>query len=634
MTNTRTETFYQADRQQFALLDFYSKVADQLNTRVFLWGALVQALVLELKDGHLTLLKGLAAKTTDNRLLRSALVEALVRFGEEDRERAETFILELIGQLTPPPKNFFEELARLRRPAEEEAESQVPPEKMIVVEAAMRLRLTKLLEDLAVEPSSRLRNLAAQNIFYLWKQDHGVGMQVLDSLSYRVRGKHGLPDLGAVESTMALIGAILGFEHKEQATLDSLSTIGRRALRRVLYLTDLDKTPTGFNRIRKAFQSVAYNIVTSVILSFALRIIGDFGEHSWASRKAMEHFFKLSIEQKELIRTFVPYLDYEEPGFETRVADMLIVQDWGDQIAQSIVEFSIIGRGVQDFDKTLGVVSQLTEYALSFKPPRFWTGGPLWNLWQSAVHLESPNPSESLKDQYMKLMDRVTNAHQENPALWMERARLDRPIPLSSDNHACNIANHMGAYYILTKRAEIPDVIHTYLDRAIQAEDDEYIVEYIREFVSLFELGYHHVAIAGIKPVANYMATHKNEKVQKALVDFLVRARNYDPEYIEDLLLRGEFPEEIANRVLANPTSERLADLLTYQLIAIVYDLFILGPKTLRNELKWLLAKAVDLSSFEEFVGLIIREIFNLVLGEVVFSVPPDAPSRQAAEKK
>lgn len=623
MINTDAETLYQRDRNPTHLLDFYSDVANQLNTKVFLWGALVQALVLELKDSNISLLKGLSEKTTKNRLLRSALVEALVRFGEENQSQAEKFILELVGNLTPPPKNFFVELVHLLRPVAEET-SQEQPQKMIVVEAAMRLRLTKLLENLAVEPSPWLRNLAAQNIFYLWKQDRKTGMLVLESLSYRVRSKHGLPDRGAVESVLALIGAILGFDHKDPATLASISTIGRRALRQVLYLTDLDKTPSALNSIRKAFQNVAYNIVISVILKFALRIIGDFGEHSWASRKAMEHFFKLSPEQKELIRTFVPYLDYEEPGFETRVKDMFTVQNWGDQIAQSIVEFSIIGRGVQDFKKTFGVVKQLTEYALSFKPPRFWTGGPLWNLWQSAVHLENPNP-----DEYMKLMNRVTIAIQDDPALWLERAKLDRPIPLSSDNRACNIANHIGAHYVFYKRAEIPEVIQTYLDKAIQAKDDQYIEEYIREYVSIFELGYHHVAIAGVKPVASY----KSEKVEKALIDFLVRARNYDPEYMEDLLLRGEFPEEIANRVLANPTSERLADLLTYQLIAIVYDLFILGPKTLRSELRWLLAKAVDLPSFEKFVGLIIREIFNLVLGEVVFSVPEDAPSRQTSKR-
>jgi hypothetical protein len=184
---------------------------------------------------------------------------------------------------------------------------------------------------------------------------------------------------------------------------------------------------------------------------------------------------------------------------------------------------------------------------------------------------------------------------------------------------------HVGMYYLYTKQAEIPDVIQMYLERAIKAKDDEYLEAYILDLAGIFELGYHHMTIAALKPLMNY----KSDTVQQAIIDFLVRARNYNPEYVEDLLLRGEFPQKIADQVLANPTSERLADLLTYQMAAVIYDLFILGPKTLRTELKWLLSKALDLRNFQEFVVLIIRELFNIVLGEVVFSVPADAPSRQ-----
>jgi hypothetical protein len=609
--------------EQGDLLYFYLDVADQLHTKIFLWGALVQALVLELKVGNLLLVQGLVEKAPNNRLLRSALVEALVHFGEGNRKKAEEFIQALVGQLTPLPKSFFSELARLRSalwPVQDE-DMQDQQQKTIVVEAAMRLRLTGLLENLAVEPSPWLRNLAAQNIFYLWKQDHDAGFKVLDALSSRVRGPHGLPDLGAMESVLALIGAILGFEHKDPQTLQSLLRIGRQALRRLLYLGDLDKVPTIANRLRMALLGLVYNLVTGVVFRFAFRTLRSWGEHAWASPKAMEHYFKLSQEQKDLIRTMIPYMDYEEPGFEKRIPDMIKILEWADQLSQCVVEYAILGNGVHSFEKTLEICRQLVEYGLSFKPPRFWTGGSLWNLWQSATHLKDP-PSE----EFLSLMERVTTAIQDDPALWLAHARRDRSVPLSSDNRASNIGNHMGGYYVFTKRAEIPPLIQMYLERAMQVNDEEYIVEYIREFVGIFELGHHHIAIAGLKPVANY----KSETVEQALIDFLVRARNYDPEYVEDLLLREEFPREIANRVLANPSSERLADLLTYQLITVVYDLFILGPKSLRNELKWLFYKSLEMPSLQDFVVLVIREIFNVVLGEVVFSVPPDAPSRQS----
>ena len=88
---------YQAAKESANKIDLYSDIAGRLNVKVFLWGALVQALVLELKDGNISLVEILAGKTTDNHLLRSALVETLVRFGEDNREKAKEFICSCLG---------------------------------------------------------------------------------------------------------------------------------------------------------------------------------------------------------------------------------------------------------------------------------------------------------------------------------------------------------------------------------------------------------------------------------------------------------------------------------------------------------------------------------------------------------
>jgi hypothetical protein len=67
---------------------------------------------------------------------------------------------------------------------------------------------------------------------------------------------------------------------------------------------------------------------------------------------------------------------------------------------------------------------------------------------------------------------------------------------------------------------------------------------------------------------------------------------------------------------------------LVYTMGTNIYDLFILGPKSLRNEVIWLITKCTEMSKFENLIVLAIREILNVVLGEVVFNVPKDAPSR------
>ena len=89
-------------------------------------------------------------------------------------------------------------------------------------------------------------------------------------------------------------------------------------MRRILYLTDLDKELTWSTRIRKALLGFVYNLVTGALLKFVLRIMGQWGRNNWVSLEGIEHFFKLR-EQKQLVRTMIPFLDYDEPGLEKRV---------------------------------------------------------------------------------------------------------------------------------------------------------------------------------------------------------------------------------------------------------------------------------------------------------------------------
>jgi hypothetical protein len=91
----------------------------------------------------------------------------------------------------------------------------------------------------------------------------------------------------------------LGTENKDPATLESLLTVGRNALRHILYLSDLGKELTWITRIRKSLLGFVYNLVTGAILKFVLRIMSGWGEqdHVWASPKGFNHFFKLTAEQ-------------------------------------------------------------------------------------------------------------------------------------------------------------------------------------------------------------------------------------------------------------------------------------------------------------------------------------------------
>jgi hypothetical protein len=164
------------------------------------------------------------------------------------------------------------------------------------------------------------------------------------------------------------------------------------------------------------------------------------------------------------------------------------------------------------------------------------------------------------------------------------------------------------------------------LGRAMAERDDEYVMDFVTlELMVVFDLGRYRAAVEATRLVASY----DNADVQDAIADLLIRARRHDPEYVEDLLLRGEYLPEVQARVMASPASETVGDLLSYQLATIIYDLFILGPEELRIEMQWLIQHLLEMSDVKEWLMLIPKEFLNLIAGELVFAVPEDAPSRR-----
>lgn len=602
---------------------FYQNVAKALPDRLFLWGALVEALARELQQGKQDLFTALIPEYEHNPLLENAMAEALVRFGERDRDRAEQLIKALIGQLIPPPGNILKGVWRLLRPVKDSSDS-VPSRQSIAVQAASRLKLIKLLEDLAAEPSPNLRTLAQQQIFYLWKEDPPGAFRVLDGLSRRVVNRVSLPDLGVAESLLGIIGAILGREHTDEDTLKRLLDIGRRSLRSILYLGDAERDTGAWGRARRGLIRFLYGRIISAIMSFVIRIMGDWGEHAYASKEALAHVFELPDERKALLATLIPFLDNENAGLKERVADMIAVEEWGDALGQSIVELSLLGYVVKDLDGALAVTRELTEYALRSRPPCWWVGGPVWNVWQGLLRPKNLEPGiASRYDDLMELFERVNVAIQEDPRAWSFRAQTERPVPIKVETPVAGLGTYIAANYTL-RGGGLPDLVSACLDKAIGEKDTEYVRLYVTcELPGLLELGLTRVVLMALEPVVNY------EDVREDVIELLVRVWRSEPEIVDDWLRQGDYPKEIVDHIQASPTTEGLIDMVTMQLAAILYDLFILGPKPLRIELQWLISQALKLPDFDRWLILMIKELINLLVGEEVFQVPADAPSKE-----
>jgi hypothetical protein len=595
----------------------YEDVISTLTSNLFLWGVLVQALTLELAAGNQTLIVKLIPKSKEDRLLRSAMVAALTNYGEADLDRATTFIWKLLGSLTPMPRTFVGELWRLLRPIKEEP-TDLPIRQIIAIESSAHLKMTDLLEEVAANPAPKLRALGAQHTFYLWKQDQAAGFQILDGLGRRVTGRSGLPNLSVAESILMVSGAILGQETLNKQVLARLLVTGRRAVRRVLLLGDVENPHSRSERLRQAVGSFLRRQVLSSLLGFVIRLVRTWKGHT-ISLENLGHVFDLSREQKALVRTLIPFMDPDEEGLTEHLEDMIQTLDWGDMVAEAVVGHALLSHGAVNFDTTMPMLRKITVSGLSQSPPRFWVVGLSWISLQIA--LRQDYPSLELWD----LIEKAAAAIQEDPDRWLALARQERPVPVRSNCRASGLAPLTGAAYVFQSNVET-NLLTECLERAMKIRDDEYLRLYVtNEIPMIFETGQLGAALQALQPIATY----ESPEVRDEVVAFLVRARRYHPEAVEDYLLQGQFPHEVVARVLAYPPSERLTDLMSWQLTSIMYDLFLLGPKLLRREFQWLNLQMLELARVEDWLTLVIKEMINLLAGELVFNVPKDAPSRQ-----
>jgi hypothetical protein len=602
-------------------VDFYEEVIAALPDSLFLWGALVQALTLELINGNFSLFADLAAKNEQDRLRRHALVSVITQFGEQYRERADAFLWELIGPLTPPPRTFLDALWRLLRPVEDAA-TELPIQKAIAVEAAAQLKITELLVEAAGDASPRLRAVAAQHSFYLWQKDNEAGFQVLEGLSRRVKASFGIPNLAVAESMLAISGAILVQATEDTQTLSHLLTIGRRSLRQILFLGNVKQRSGPSRRFQRAVLSFLHRRVLSALLGFLIKILAGWKSHASGNLENLPHVFELSREQKDLLQALLPFLEPDEPGLAERFTEMLLVLDWGDYIAETVVNQALWGHCLRDIDIAMPVLRDLMNNGLSQKPPKFWVSGLACRAWRIAARQD--NPAHELRE----LVEKAVSAIQENPGGWHALARQNRPVPYPTDTRVSGLGTLIGMTYLFQKNVE-SDILHQCLEKAMAASDDEYLKLYVtHEATIVFEYGQHEACLRALQPIAAY----DNPEVQDSTIELLVRARRYDPETVEDLLLQGDFPPDVVACVSAYPASERLNDLITYQVTSLTYDLCLLGPQPLRMEYQWLISQALKLSNIHDWFVLIAQELINLVTGELVFSVPDDAPSRQILE--
>lgn len=597
----------------------YKKVGSVLGDCLFLWGALVYAITLDLLEGDgEKVFDSLVPGARDNPLLRSVLITAMTRFGEKDFDAASECVKRLAGELTPLPRNIFEALWRLV-PLTRDRIPEPSMEQQIAIEAAAALEMIEFLAQAAADVSPKLRGAAALHTFYLWQKQPEKGFQVLDQLSQNV-SRFNIPNLGAAESILAMSGAILGQGSHDEESLGTLLAVGRKALRKLLLLGDakLENVGPGRVALRSIKVGLFHRRVLGSLLGFVIRMITGWRGHAGANMESLGHVFTLTSEQKARLQSLIPYLDRDERNLGARYDDLITMENSGDQISAVAAEMIMLVHGTSSTEETLPLLIRWKEDALRTIPPEPWAGAIPHNAW-----LIAQRPGKRIRE-LRDIVEESVQTIQNDPDRWSLSAQQKAPVYNPKYPRTMGLAQLAGITYEFQGNVESP-LLSKYLERAKAEQDEEYLTLFVTEDLTvLFELGCLRAALQALELITDY----NGKKFRTAAVEFLVRARRHDPDTVEDLLLQGVFPKDLSDRVWVHSSTERLADLMTWQLAKIMTDIFLLGPSRLNLVFRWMLSQSLVVPNLSAWFALIAKEMVNLLAGEIVFSVPPGAPSR------
>jgi hypothetical protein len=601
---------------------YYRDISDSLATKPYLWGVLKNAFFNELKNGNTQLLHQLAKSiSSDDRLLRSAIVYSIVEYNEVDSEAVSKLVHNMIQPLYGPAHNIIEVAKRIlfRKRYENKL---LNIEQAIAIEIAGQLGFENLLAQAAVDRVGTVRQTAILHIFYLWRKDAEAGYRIIKQLNEYTVTNWDLPDPGAIDALISLIISIITFDHLNSEVQKHALQAGRQILRKLLLLNP-EEHSTVIGRIRRFLADQIRQPLLSLGINWVLKIIISWGQEDLpANIKTLSTFFALSESEKDLTTPLIPYFNPFKPGLYGLVNEIKAGEETGDFVLMNIVGAPIIARAQTNSDDGIATLRELVTQRLSEFPPKPWIEGYLWTALQIALR-QHPHPDPDI----LNLGEQCAIAIQGDPYAWLKTHNELMSVPFLWNTSG--IGNFMVLTYHCTGQSISP-IVQKWIMRAIDQEDIEYLFNFVtKELTLAFDMGFHKVTLDGLKLVAH----HPDQRVKNAITESLIRIRRYFPAEVEDILLQEVFPDEINQKVWISSSSERVNDLLGFRAVGILYDLFLLGPEVLRQETIWLADQARKMSNLESWITLITKEVLNLVANETIFPAPKDSPSKLLLEK-
>jgi hypothetical protein len=588
---------------------FYTGVASALSDNVYLWGAVVQALVCELDAGDLRLLPCLCFVQEDalQVTIKDMLVTAIIRYGNDFRETVKEVLAQLMRISNSNSQSYLRLLTeRLRGKHVEGLSPPVRLARRVAIEAASMLGVGDTLEEAACERAEATRALAIQHIYYLWKRNPEAGYELLQRLSKRFRWKWPVPDLTVAISCMylSLMMLFLGSSDSRTSTAGELRLIWRYILAQIPLIGGEQGALRGVlgTWLRRALLSTFVNIVVRLAKSVESETTGQV----MFSVSELELFFRDPSKQ-DRVKRLIPYVGADLGDVQLITDDIIDSAKDRDIFSQYVVMLVLVSQVFRNRKPTLEIIQKLLDVSLGQAPPTPAVV-PAINTLANALTLDN-----TIDDEVFRLFETsvarfyaVSRSRAKGP--WREFVWSEE---------AC----YLRYYYKRNSRIDAP-LINGYLERLRQEKDYFLLQQFLDRLVGhAVESGNASLALRMLMPLLDWEKQLDGMKfVWNLAIDRLATMRLYFPDAIEDALEEHHDASSLRELIRVRTPSESFNGLLVGGLTLFLRDIITSSADSflLEQVQKWLYS-ATQYHELKQWVKALIASIIDIVYGDSLF---------------
>jgi hypothetical protein len=315
----------------------------------FLWDALKDALILELRDQNDGLFLEICNLSHRTPAKREMLTEALSEYGQAQPARA---------------RHILDRLVR---------EEKHPDAALIAIQAAFELEQYDILSKMTQHSYGEVRKVAAQYVFYVWRKEPDEAFGILQTLADQVRARL-VPNRKALDSAWAITFLILLDAYDREDTVEELRRTWVRILDQILY-RDWDQVKILGPCVRWLREGIV-----GLAAPFVWRRIGGAWEDdpiTTYQRRDLDRFFKQGQDARDRAGRLVPYVDIRT-DLEGAWTDFQQVIQSDDFVSILLMTAILTAHGLQYDDPTISArtnpvieyVKMLLDYALEQETSR------------------------------------------------------------------------------------------------------------------------------------------------------------------------------------------------------------------------------------------------------------------------